>query len=127
MKYLDKCLVAVVLAMGLLGGTMAWGQAGAPTTPAAPAAPAMKGTGAPTTPAAPVTPAMKGAETKPAETKSMETKPAGAKSTETKMTATTPVNINTADEATLKTLPGIGAKKAQKIIAYREKNGPFKA
>ncbi len=36
------------------------------------------------------------------------------------------VNINTADAAGLATLPGIGAKTADLIIAYRQKNGPFK-
>jgi len=35
------------------------------------------------------------------------------------------VNINTADEAGLMTLPGIGQSKASKIIAFREKNGAF--
>lgn len=35
------------------------------------------------------------------------------------------VNLNTADEAALCTLPGIGASRARSIIAYREKNGPF--
>ena len=35
------------------------------------------------------------------------------------------VNINTADQATLQTLPGIGAVTAQAIIDYRSKN-PFK-
>lgn len=37
------------------------------------------------------------------------------------------ININTADEAQLTTLTGIGATRAQAIIAYREKNGPFAA
>lgn len=37
----------------------------------------------------------------------------------------TKVNINTADKETLCTLPGIGESKAEDIIAYREKNGPF--
>jgi competence protein ComEA len=37
------------------------------------------------------------------------------------------VNINTADVKTLaKELDGIGAERAKAIIAYREKNGPFK-
>ena len=35
------------------------------------------------------------------------------------------VNINSADRQTLMTLPGIGASKADKIIAYREANGGF--
>ena len=38
-----------------------------------------------------------------------------------------PVNINTADAQSLsKNIKGIGIKKAQAIIAYREKNGVFK-
>ena len=37
------------------------------------------------------------------------------------------ININTADEAQLTTLTGIGAPRAQAIIAYREENGPFAA
>ncbi len=35
------------------------------------------------------------------------------------------VNINTADVATLCTLPGIGESRAQDIISYREANGSF--
>ncbi|MGE0683226.1 MAG: ComEA family DNA-binding protein [Candidatus Binatia bacterium] len=37
------------------------------------------------------------------------------------------VNINTADEAALMTLKGIGKGKAKTIIEYRQKNGPFKS
>ena len=38
-----------------------------------------------------------------------------------------PVDINTADAKTLATaLIGIGAAKAEAIVAYREANGPFK-
>lgn len=37
------------------------------------------------------------------------------------------VNINSADEAALTTLPGIGPSKAQAIIAYREDTGAFKS
>lgn len=35
------------------------------------------------------------------------------------------VNINTAGEDLLCTLPGVGSSKAKSIIAYREKNGAF--
>lgn len=38
-----------------------------------------------------------------------------------------PVNINTADAATLAAgLQGVGPAKAEAIIAYRDANGPFK-
>ena len=37
------------------------------------------------------------------------------------------VNINTADEAGLMTIPGIGESRAQAIIAYREENGKFES
>ena len=36
------------------------------------------------------------------------------------------VNINTATVLELQELPGIGAVRAQDIIAYREANGPFR-
>ena len=39
-----------------------------------------------------------------------------------------PVNINTADVATIaSSLKGIGLKKAANIVAYRTKHGPFKS
>ena len=36
------------------------------------------------------------------------------------------INLNTASVKDLELLPGIGVKTAELIIAYREKNGPFK-
>jgi competence protein ComEA len=47
---------------------------------------------------------------------------AAAKST----VPTTPINLNTATQAQLETLPGLGAKVAERIIEYRQKNGNFK-
>lgn len=39
-----------------------------------------------------------------------------------------PVNLNTADAKTLsRELEGIGMAKAEAIVAYRDKNGPFKS
>ena len=43
-----------------------------------------------------------------------------------KATPGSPVNLNTATQAQLETLPGIGAKAAQRILEYRQKNGNFK-
>lgn len=37
----------------------------------------------------------------------------------------TPLNLNTATAAELTQLPGIGEKLAERIVAYREANGPF--
>ena len=36
------------------------------------------------------------------------------------------VNINTASVAQFEELPGIGAKTAQRIVEFRQKNGPFR-
>ena len=39
-----------------------------------------------------------------------------------------PVNVNTADAKTIaRELTGIGLSRAQAIVDYREKNGPFKS
>jgi len=37
------------------------------------------------------------------------------------------VNLNTADAKALAALDGIGPVKAEAIVAYREKNGPFQS
>ena len=36
------------------------------------------------------------------------------------------ININSASVTELQALPGIGAKTAELIVEYRQKNGPFK-
>ena len=36
-----------------------------------------------------------------------------------------PIDLNSASETTLQTLPGIGPAKARAIVAYREAHGPF--
>lgn len=42
--------------------------------------------------------------------------------------AATPVNVNTADAATIaKALDGIGPAKAAAIVAWRQEHGPFKS
>ncbi|HEU0225590.1 MAG TPA: helix-hairpin-helix domain-containing protein [Steroidobacteraceae bacterium] len=39
-----------------------------------------------------------------------------------------PVNVNTADAKTLaRELDGVGMAKAEAIVSYRQKNGPFKS
>ena len=37
-----------------------------------------------------------------------------------------PININTATATELQALPGVGARTAERIVEYRQKNGPFK-
>lgn len=47
---------------------------------------------------------------------------------QTTTTNAAPVNINAADAETLANhLNGIGIKKAQAIVSFREQNGPFKS
>lgn len=41
--------------------------------------------------------------------------------------ASAPININTADEAALRTLQGVGEVLAQRIVDYRTEHGPFQS
>jgi competence protein ComEA len=56
-----------------------------------------------------------------AQEPSRSDRPAAAKAA-----AATPLNLNTATAAELEKLPGIGAKTAERIVEYRQKNGGFK-
>jgi len=51
---------------------------------------------------------------------------ASAQSTGKRALSNGSVNLNTADEGELDTLPGVGPATARKIIEYRDKNGSFR-
>ena len=53
-----------------------------------------------------------------------QTRPATTAATGSK--AAPIVNLNTATVVELQELPGVGVKTAERIVQYREKNGPFK-
>ena len=53
-------------------------------------------------------------------------KPAAAAPAKPPAAPATIVNLNTATQAQLESLPGLGAKVAERILEYREKNGKFK-
>jgi competence protein ComEA len=38
---------------------------------------------------------------------------------------TTPINLNTATQTQLESLPGVGPKAAERILEYRKQNGHF--
>lgn len=65
----------------------------------------------------------------PAQMRTAPTTLAATAPTETvpEETVSFPVNINTADKDTLTALPGIGPVLAERILAYRTQNGPFRA
>jgi competence protein ComEA len=47
-------------------------------------------------------------------------------STAATVSASSPVNLNTATVAQLDALPGVGKATAERIVEYRQKNGGFK-
>ncbi len=51
--------------------------------------------------------------------------PATERPAESRQAQAAPVDVNTATEAELVTVPGIGKALAQRIVEFREKNGPF--
>lgn len=51
---------------------------------------------------------------------------AGAQSQQTAQPAASLVNLNSATQAELEKLPGVGPAMAKQIIEYRQKNGGFK-
>ena len=51
----------------------------------------------------------------------------GAEGSTQEPSPATPINLNTADVATLEQLPGIGEVRARAIVNYRNANGPFLA
>jgi len=55
-----------------------------------------------------------------------QTGPASKKAAPATPTAAAPLNLNTASQPQLETLPGIGPTVAARIIEYRQKNGNFK-
>jgi competence protein ComEA len=48
-----------------------------------------------------------------------------ARGASAKAAPSAPVDVNTASAADLQTVPGIGKALAQRIVEFREKNGPF--
>jgi competence protein ComEA len=57
-------------------------------------------------------------------------RPAAAASTAAPKAAASearPIDLNSADAAALETVPGIGKSLSARIVAFREKNGPFQS
>ena len=53
--------------------------------------------------------------------------PPAVETAEPEPPADAPININTADEAALRTLQGVGEVLAQRIVDYRTEHGPFQS
>ncbi len=96
-------LAALALLVAAMGGTWSRAASAAPSTP----------------PSAPVTrPAATAAGTDDLDD------PAAKKSSHKQLTGK--LNLNTANEEALQLLPTVGPAKAERIIAWRAKNGGFK-
>jgi len=53
------------------------------------------------------------------------TRPRARRSSTPKLAAGTQIDLNPADVTTLERVPGIGSAMAQRLVIYREANGPF--
>ena len=62
----------------------------------------------------------------PAAAQQKPATPASPAAAKAAVTPGAPVNLNTATQAQLEALPGIGPKAAERILEYRQKNGSFK-
>jgi competence protein ComEA len=69
-----------------------------------------------------VIPATAMSQTKP----STAPAPKAARASKAAPAPTSPINLNTATQAQLESLPGVGPKAAQRILDYRKQNGSFK-
>ena len=65
------------------------------------------------------------AEAEP-EPKPEPKKPATTKASKGKQSLTGKLNLNTATDEQLQMLPGVGPSKAERVLAWRKKNGSFK-
>jgi len=61
----------------------------------------------------------------PAAAQATQAKPASSRPAKASVPSS-PINLNTANEAQLESLPGIGPKAAGRILEFRQKNGGFK-